>query len=159
MVIGGIYWKYEKTADRYLKQPVVLCLLLIVYIVSLTFLKGKIQVLISMNSINLLGVVIIVIGIYLLVVLCKCIKSENALTSQLDKIGKNTIGFYFVCGSIPKVLAILMAKVLPAGNLPYMLLGFVLSFALAYIAVFIMKRFIPFVFDLRDIKRDTKNRG
>ncbi len=159
MVIGGIYWKYEKTVDRYLKQPIAFCLLLAAYIVPLTVSGGIFRVLISINSINIQGVAISVIGIYLLVLLCKSIKGTNALTNQLDKIGKNTIGFYFVCGSIPKVLAILMPKVLPSNNLPYMLFGFILSFALAYIAVFIMTRFLPFVFDLRDLKKYAKNRG
>lgn len=149
LVIGGIYWKYEEQIDRILKKTYVFFAILTVYILVLTLFSNHIHVLISINSINLAGVSVSVLSICVLLVLCKAIKSTNIITEQLNKIGKHTIGFYFVCGAIPKVLMIVLPKILPKGNVLYMLFGFVLSFLLAYIIVFFMERFLPFLFDLR----------
>ena len=157
LVLGGIFWKYESIFDRYLaKLPIIICGLL-VYISLLSLLNTHIKILISLNSINVLGVMISTIGIILLVYLCKYIKAINKPTNLLNAIGQNTIGFYFVCGAIPKALTIILPKFLPKSNLPYMLFGFIASFVLACIAVSLMTRFTPFLFDLRNgLKRTQK---
>lgn len=149
IVLGGLYNKYEAAVDRYLHKPFIFLPLSALYITAITLFNKKMRVLISMNDINIPGVLISVLSIAILVTLCKWISRTDPVTNQLDRIGKSTIGFYFVCGSIPKTLAIVLPKILPKDNFPYMIFGFALSFALAYAVVFLMEKYIPFVFDLR----------
>ncbi|QTE67426.1 acyltransferase [Clostridiales bacterium] len=157
LVIGGIYWKYEKEIDRYLSKPIIIICGLFVYLLALFLFDHNIKVLVSMNRVNILGVIISTIGIIILVFLCKYIRKSNKATNLLNSIGQNTIGFYFVCGAIPKALTIIMPKFLPKANLPYMLLGFFASFILACIVVSIITHFLPFLFDIRvGIKRPQK---
>ena len=149
LVLGGIYWKHEEKIDYIIKKPYVFLVILAVYILVLLLFSSHIHVLISINSINLAGVAVSSLSICILLVLCKAIRGTNIITEQLNRIGKHTIGFYFVCGAIPKVLMVILPKILPEGNALYMLFGFALSFLLAYIVVFFMERFLPFLFDLR----------
>lgn len=149
LVIGGIYWKYEERIDHILKKSYVFFAILTIYILAVTLFSNHIHVLISINSINLVGVAVSILSICILLVLCKAIRGTNIITNKLDKIGKHTIGFYFVCGAIPKVLMIFLPKFMPKGNVLYMIFGFVLSFLLAYFIVFFLERFLPFLFDLR----------
>lgn len=149
LIGGGVYWRYESVIDRYIFKPVVFILSIVVYISTIYFLNQKIKVLISMNNINFAGVILSFLSIIVLIVICKSIKLENKVTYQLDKIGRHTIGFYFVCGAIPKVLVLLLSKIMHSGTILYMILGFSLSFILAYIIVFCMEKYLPFLFDIR----------
>ena len=149
--------EYEKVLDRYLSKPIACACVVILYLLAISLLYQHSKVLISMNEINILGVAISTTGIIMLIYLCKFIKAINKPTNLLNSIGQNTIGFYFVCGAIPKALTIIMPKFLPKANLPYMLLGFFASFILACIVVSLITRFAPFFFDLRNgIKRIQK---
>ena len=150
LVLGGIYWKYENKIDIWLMKPYVAGFLLLIYLLAISLFHNHIKVLISMDSINMYGIAISSIGIVLLATLSKLLRVTNAVTKQLDVIGRNTIGFYFVCGAIPKVLMLLLPRILPSANLPYMIFGFVLSFALAYVVVVIMNKYFRFLFDLRN---------
>lgn len=149
LALGGVYGQYEPKIDKWLRNPLYLLILLAMYITFTHFFYRDARVLISMNDINYAGVLLSTIGIGCLIALCKLILGSSIITNLLNKVGRNTIGFYFVCGAIPKVLMIVLPKILPKGNLPYMLLGFILSFMLAYACVYAMKRYFPFLFDLR----------
>ena len=153
IVFGGIYWKYETIIDRYLRNTLLIFSAFLIYIVVITLFNSHIKVLISMSDINIEGVIISLLGIYILVALCKLIQNNNKATDLLNAIGQNTIGLYFVSGAIPKVLMIILPKVFPKANLPYMLFGFASSFLLSCAAVSLMIRYTPFLFDLRNGKK------
>ena len=150
LVAGGVYRKYESKTDQILFKPATIIALLLCYIIPLVFFSGHIKVLMSINSMNAAGVAVSLVSISLLLVLCKLIKGSNRVTNHLDYLGKHTLGMYFVCGVIPKALAVLLPKVFPKGTVIYMLSGFVLSFVLAEAAVFLLEKFFPFLFDLRN---------
>ena len=149
LALGGVYGQYETKIDKWLHNPLCIMILVVFYITFTHFFYRKARVLISMNDINYVGVMISTVGIGCLVTLCKLIRHSSSISALLNKVGRNTIGFYFVCGAIPKVLMIVLPKILPIRNFPYMLIGFVLSFALAYVCVFVMNRYLPFLLDLR----------
>ena len=149
LVSGGLYRKYEAQTDQILFKPYTIAALLLMYVLPLVFLNRHIQVLISMDDINAAGAVISLVSILLLLAVCKSIRGINRVTNHLDYIGKHTIGLYFVCGAIPKVLMKVLPKIIPKGTVFYMLAGFVLSFVLAEAAVFLLEKYTPFLFDLR----------
>lgn len=66
-----------------------------------------------------------------------------------DWIGRNTIGLYFLSGAVPNVLAIAYTKAFgTADSLSWLLLS-VFSFALAVCIVWGLKKYTPFLFDIR----------
>ena len=150
LVMGGVYQKYESKIDHILFKPITVIALLLLYIIPLVFISKEIKVLLSLNIMNAAGAVICMVSISLLLVACKFIKGSNSVTNHLDYIGRHTLGLYFVCGAIPKVLMILLPKVFPKGTLFYMLFGFILSFVLAEGVVYLLEKYAPFLFDLRN---------
>ena len=64
-------------------------------------------------------------------------------------IGQNTIGLYFMSGALPIVFSILVHKLLSGQSMLGMLIVFFASFIVGLGAVYLMNRFVPFLFDLR----------
>ena len=150
LVGGGVYWRYEGLVDKIIRKPLVFVALLLLYFITLFYYSAQIKVLISINSFNLFGTIISFLSIMLLITICKTIKTTNNVTRIFDKMGRHSIGFYFVCGAIPKVIMVLLPKVLEQGTIYYMLTGFALSLIIAYIVVTLMVKYTPFVFDIRN---------
>ena len=148
LAVGGLYWKYEEQIDRVLKWYAVLPLLA-VYIVLEYTCHDSIAIGIASGAINTAGALVSILSSVLLIRICKTIRKTNIMIKLLENIGIYSIGFYFVCGAIPKLMVKVMPRFFPEGTLLYMLIGFVGSFVLAYVAVMLMNRFLPFLFDLR----------
>ncbi len=163
LVLGGLYWKYESAADRVIFRPAVIAALAVMYVLPLVFANGSVRVLISMVSketpdeFNAAGLAVSTVSIILLLVACKSVRNRNRITDRMDHIGKHTLGLYFVCGAIPKVIMRVLPRILPKGTVFYMLCGFVLSFLLCYAVVCLLEKYLPFLFDLRrGIRRKKK---
>ena len=148
LAVGGLYWKYEEQVDRLLKWYVGLPALAVYIILEYTC-HDSIAIGMVSGVFNLAGVLVSIYSSLLIIWICKTIRKTNIATRLFENIGIYSIGFYFVCGAIPKLMVKVMPRLLPSGTLVYMLIGFVGSLALAYVAVMLMNRFLPFLFDLR----------
>lgn len=144
LAFGGLYWKYEDLIDKMLDNKRTL-VLLGAYLLLLYSNPQAFEVLISMDKMNLAGYGISLVGIVCMCSFCK--KMGNCLF-LLDYIGRNTLGLYFFSGAVPIVVSKLISKTVPFGFFGFAAV-FLLSFAISNTAVLILKRYVPWVFDIR----------
>ncbi len=144
MVFGGLYWKYENSINRFFTGWFGAIALLIYLIVTL-FAFDRLECTTSLCSINIAGVLISALGSILLISLCLIIPSNKFLSF----IGNNSIGFYFLSGGIPMVFSLIANKLIPFNNTITMVVVLLLSLLIAYIAVYILNRWFPYLFDAR----------
>ena len=98
-----------------------------------------------MGDVNGLGFALSVIGILLMVALCKHIPSSGLIRYM----GRHTLPLYFLSGGVPNVLAIISVKMGIVTNLITYLVLCVLSIIIALIGTIVIERYIPFLLDLR----------
>lgn len=147
MVAGGAYWTFEESIDKNADKLAMLCFIA-VYVALLGVRPDSFHVLISMLSLDIDGVALSLLSVFILVGLCKMMKRVRII----DYIGQNTIGLYFMSGALPIVFSMLAGR-FGAPSLPGLLLIFLGSLATALAAVCLMNRYIPFVFDLRKLRK------
>ena len=143
LALGGLYWKYEKIIDKLMKWWFVL-LLLAVYVVVILSCNHT-NPLISTLQIQPLGFLTSAIACLLLVWLCKCLPEIKPLTF----IGQNSIGFYFMSGALPISLSMLAHKAMTGSPVWMMLVLWIVCLVTAYVAVVIINRWLPWLWDLR----------
>lgn len=144
---GGMYWKYEEPISRFMKWYVVL-LMLAAYIAILQFCDNT-NPNISILSLQPWGIVTTLLSCMLLIELCKHLPENRVM----NYIGKNTLGFYFMSGALPIVLSMLAHKMIPGSHLWLMLFVWVACLVMAYVVVMIINRWLPWIFDLRLLKK------
>ena len=71
---------------------------------------------------------------------------------MIQRIGKSTLGFYLLCGAVPKVLS----RAIPQNTFVGWLVLLISSFALTDSLVYNLNRFLPAVFDLRMMKTNQE---
>lgn len=148
ITLGGVYWKYEEKIHTVMKKKFVLIPLAALYVGLLVFFPDKFKVLIVVGELNFLGILIGIVGILVLTEICKMLKNLR----WLDSVGKDTIGLYFMCGAWPIVMSMVVRKFMGVSFVGWITV-LVTSFLFAYISMKLMTRFIPFVFDLRKLKK------
>ena len=148
LTMGGLYWKYEKQIDRLMRWWFVLSLL-VLYVAIVIGLKNYSNPLISTLNIQPLGFLTSAIACLLLVWLCKKLPEWMPLTF----IGQNSIGFYFMSGALPITFSLVAHKLVAASSVWMMLTIWIACIVVAYIAVLIINRWMPWLWDLRKIKR------
>lgn len=148
LAMGGLYWKYEKQIDILMKWWFAFPLLA-AYIVIILFCDYT-NPLISTLQIQPLGFLTSVIACILLVWFCKHLPKEKLLTF----IGQNSIGFYFMSGALPITLSMFAHKFVTGSPAWMMLIIWVVCLAVAYMAVMIINRWLPWLWDLRKTRKN-----
>lgn len=147
LAFGGVFWRYEQRLQKILKWYV--CFVLMVVMVATILLCDNTDPLISTLTIQPLGIVTSLIACVLLVQLCKLLPEVKPLTF----IGQNSIGFYFLSGALPITFG-LIARKLGAGDHAWlMLVIWILCLAIAIVAVQVINRQMPWLWDLRRFKK------
>ena len=147
MAAGGLFWKYETFFDSHRK--ILLPLFALLYALVFSFGNSWIKVLISTMDINALGFVASLIGCILLVYVCKLLNPSKFLTF----VGQYSLCFYFLSGALPMIVTLIFRRVIPGENLLGLSCVFVFCVAIAYLITYLLNRYIPFVFDLRKLKK------
>lgn len=149
--LGGLYWRYETIITKWLRWYIILPL-----VAAYTYIVGWhydiVGCVISTFRLNCLGLIASVVICFLLPKMMTYIKNIHAITY----LGQNTIGFYFMSGALPIVLSMLVHKVMPESNALGLAIVFTGSISIAYVAVYLMNRFIPWVFDLRVLRKERQ---
>ena len=145
--MGGLYWRYEKQVDKLMRWWFSLPLLMI-YVAMIVWLKDYTNPLISTLTIQPLGFVTSAIVCLLLVWLCKIIPEVK----MLSLVGQNSIGFYFMSGALPITLSMVTHKLVAGSSVWMMMTVWSASIVVAYIAILIINRWAPWLWDLRFIK-------
>ncbi len=146
LAMGGLYWKYEKQMAGLMKYWLV-ALLFISYLMIVLFADNT-NPLISTLGIQPLGFITSAIACLLLVWLCRKMPEIGPLTF----IGRNSIGFYFMSGALPITFGIIAHKVVAGSHAWLMLLIWLACLAVAYAAVLVINRWLPWLWDLRTLK-------
>lgn len=147
LVFGGLYWRYEKAMEKTLNWWG--CLLLLLAMIAIILLCDNADPLISTLSTQPLGVVTSLIACVLLVQLCKLLPEVKPLTF----VGQNSIGFYFMSGALPITFGLIAHKLVAGSHGWVMLAVWLACLAVAYVAVMIINHWLPWLWDLRKVKK------
>ena len=155
LTLGGLYWKYEVSINKKLglNNWWIIALLSIVYICYCLFDFSVYKGGLDNTSITIGSAFLSIISIMAMISICKKVST----TTFFDYWGRNTIGLYFMCGAIPNTMAIIFGKVMSVG-VPMLIICWGLSFIVALAVVYLLNRFVPYVFDLRKLKRLQQQR-
>lgn len=148
LAMGGLYWRYENQIDKLMRWWFIIPLLL-VYVFLAMMTKGYTDPLISTLTIQPLGYVTSAMACLLLVWICKKIPEVKVLSF----VGQNSIGFYFMSGALPIIFSMVAHKFVAGSSVWMMLTVWAASIAVAYIAVLIINRRLPWLWDFRKIKK------
>ena len=147
MMLGGMYYTFEKRIDYYLNKPAITTATFII-LAGLMFFAGNgvnMYFLGLSGRSNILGYTTTLLSIISLIYITKRI-ANNKIT---DFIGKQSIVFYFLSAAVPSTLLFVINK-LPYKNSYIVLAIYILSsITISYIAAYIILRFFPFLLDIR----------
>ncbi len=148
--LGGVYLCYEKQANRLFENSRNWLIVLIFsgYTYCCTnffkFYSGALDV----EPLNFVGILLITVSTLLIITACKRLPSVNCINFW----GRRTIGLYFFCGALPNLSAIILFHFhIPSAI--RVLLCTCISLILALLVVYILNRLVPWVYDLRLMKR------
>lgn len=147
LAMGGLYWRYERQINKVLRWYVIMPLLA-VYIYIVGWHYGSVGCVISTFRLNGLGLLMSTIIVFLLPRMLRDLKPIEAITY----IGKHSICFYFMSGALPIVLGILVRHFMDVNAFGYILV-LVFSLAIAYLATYVINRWLPWLLDLRLLKK------
>lgn len=146
LVTGGVYSQYEARIDGRFNgfSKLLLTLILIVSYVSLySYYSNSIKFSVIFGM-DLGGYFISLLSIFALIYLCKFLKA----VSFVRYVSRHSIGYYFLSASIPYASCFFVEKLVPMGSIGY-ILEFAVSFIGAILSVYLINRFLPWMFDLR----------
>lgn len=152
IALGGLYQKYELAIKKVLNKYVI-SILVIVFIISIVFFSEHFKYVTSLCEMNVLGILITILSTVLLIELCKSIPEFKVLSF----IGQNTMGYYFLSGAVPSIVAMIVLKFIPNLHWWMLLLIWVGNLILATGFVMIMNKYFPWLFDLRLLKKQKNN--
>lgn len=144
MALGGLYWRYEQCV-RKIFNKYTLPVMIVIYVAALIWKPEEFRVLVSILDVNIPGIVLSLLSTVILIEMCKQLPSMNLS----DYVGQNTIGFYFMSGALPIVLSMIVNRFMTETNILGLIIVFVGSFVIGLCAVYLMNRFVPWLFDLR----------
>lgn len=143
---GGLYWRYERTIQRYMNRGV-FAVMSIVYFFMFTIFSEDFHVLISLLDINWIGYCAGCFASILLIEICKYLPQVQPLTF----IGQNSISFYFMSGALPIVMSMIANLFLDELRWYGLMLVWMLSLLIAYGATSLFNKYTPWLFDLRPL--------
>lgn len=143
---GGLYWRFEALIHKWMKVWGLISLI-IIYFAILCMFKDNIHILVSTLDLNWIGYLFGCFASILLIEICKYLPEIKLLTY----IGQNSISFYFMSGALPIVLSLIMNRINEEASLFSLIVILIASIAIAYCATYIIKRFMPWIFDIREL--------
>lgn len=149
MALGGVYMKYESrinTLSWYL-LPVAA----VVYIAAMVMLlNGAEYPMMGLGGqCNIKGGLLILAGVSLIVAVCHKVKGNLIMSF----IGRNSIVFYFLSGVFPAFVGMVARRCVPDCNYAVTIAVAALSLTLSWLAAVIIERYLPFIIDIRKLKR------
>jgi len=152
LTLGGFYLLFEQRADRLFKgwTAAVLPLALVGYVFCCEHCFDIYSGALDYQPLTVGGLPFILVSTCLVVTLCKWLPAHR----WADYWGRHTIGLYFFCGALPNVMAMVLSRL----HLPQVCLVPVcalLSLLVALTIVYLLNRFVPWVFDLRLLKKSA----
>lgn len=156
MVCGGIYHRYEKQINSFMRYGWIIVSIIYIGIIFLTWESHEIKTMGLSGSCNPMGAIAIISGVTTVIAITKRMKNNISL---LQFIGKNSIIFYFFSGVIPATCGTTVNQMGFKQNYGMTLLIAAISLGISYGITMIIVKYIPFLTDLRktNFKKDTHN--
>ena len=141
---GGIYMNYEKAINKATNGYIITLLIFIILGALVLCPYPSFCYSTSTADTNLLGAVLSLCSCIALIEVCKLIP----YTKFIKFVSKNSIVYYFFSGGLPLIFT---RVALHYSSMDWILLCvvFSISFGIATIAVFILQKWMPYLFDLR----------
>lgn len=150
LLTGGLDALYEKQRwAQFIHSPRWIPIWICIYGLLSYFLHSYSKTALDWQGLNMLGYLLSVIGFILL----KSILIGIPSFPLTEWIGRKSIGFYFLCGSVVNVVAVMLLHFAPNGGYGFTLLTALVSFIIAIPVVWMIDRHIPFLFDLRKLNQ------
>lgn len=155
LAMGGIY-KLKVEGLEWSVSPKVknigLLLLAAIYMAGSILFKETLYngYMTSLGYITLAGALWSLLASILLIELCKRLPKMGTLTF----IGQNSLGFYFLSGALPITFSIIANMFLVSGSTFIMIAIWIVCVIIAYVAVLIINRWLPWLWDLRLLKKE-----
>lgn len=146
---GGIYWKYERSIDMSMTRWWVLTITAVLYLYIVLFHYDSLALTTSMGTLNPAGGVVAILGSILVITVCKVLPSGRVISF----IGKNSLGFYFLCGALPMICSMVCKRLPVEPNIAVLVLIWLTTLSIAYGVVAFLNRFLPWAWDLRRWKK------
>lgn len=149
MALGGVYMKYESRIN--VLSRYILPIAAVVYVAAMVMsLNGAVYPVMGLGGrCTIEGGLLILAGVSLIVAACHAVK-ENFFMSF---IGRNSIVFYFFSGVFPAFVGMVARRCVPDCNYAITVSVAALSLTLAWIATVVIERYLPFIIDIRKLKR------
>ena len=97
-------------------------------------------------SLNLYGILLCLMSSLVLIAFCSWLKPNKFV----DKIGRSTIGLYFLSGAVPEILSMVLKRFVDLNNWFFIFMVFA-SFLVAIVLNEFIRKHAGFLFDLRKI--------
>lgn len=146
--LGALYWKYEIWFDRVINKYTIL-LFIALYLYIAYFCPVAPRFLVSMGDMDVLGYFFGFLGSVILIWFCKQLPQIKTLTF----IGRNSICFYFMSGALPITLSAIVKRIYPDPSFWGVFLVFGLTLIGAYIASLVIVKYLPWMLDIRKLKK------
>ena len=152
LTIGGIYQRYEADIDKFISR-VGYVLIVIFYWLFIIWDFDKYSMNFGLMSVNInsLGFIESILGIIMIVGLCKKIKN----VSFINHIGKNSIVFYFLSGVVPATISTIIMRFVEINYLSVIMIV-VLSLVLGSCINYVINKYFKFLLDLRCLIKTKK---
>lgn len=150
LVSGGVYSHYEDQIDGWMSKRtrlLVTIFLTVAYLILYYSFSRSIKFS-ALTGLNVEGFFMSLLAIVTIIYLCKYFKAHMLV----KYVSRHSIGFYFLSASIPYVSCMVVEQSFPLGSIAF-LVEFAISFTGAVLAVYLLNRFIPWIFDFRKIAR------
>lgn len=149
MTLGGVYMKYESRINAL--SRFFLPVAAVVYVVAMVMsLNGSVYPMMGLGGrCNVEGGLLILAGISLIVAVCHNVKGNLIMSF----IGRNSIVFYFLSGVFPAFVGMVARRYIPDCHYAVTIAVASLSLTLAWLAAVIIERYLPFIIDIRKLKR------
>lgn len=142
LTLGGLYHKFETILERYNTVYVILFVCILI---------NTNQDSIPMSTwagISIFGFCVSIISILAVISLCKQLRHSEIV----QYISRHSIGFYFLSAAIPFVCIRVCDLFLKPGALSFMC-QMISSFIVALCLVYILNKYVPYIFDLRNLRK------
>ena len=145
LAAGGLYQRYEKPSRIHVVAYV---FFLSMYVIGSILHEDNMTGNSAYNcDVSLLGFLWSMVGVLCLVETCKWLPKTAVLTF----IGRHSILFYMMSGSLPFII-LKLTPVAAFGEALSIIITFLISLAVSGLVSFIIVRYLPFLKDLRAIK-------
>lgn len=149
MVLGGLYSQIEHRTGKRNYTVAVPLILSVAYILFALMHLVQPRTALDYQGLNVYGLALSLLGIAAMIGMTKRISSVGIV----NWIGRHTIGLYFFSAIILKGVCPAVKHYITEQNYWFTIACAIIAFALGIGVVYVLNRWLPFIFDLRLLKR------